>query len=120
VKTNDEKQNQRRELSKRAWAEAFKRLFAAAGSDWPTGTNLSTPEIDRAEKAGQRGHRGLRADGPGWGTRGAGKVGSALMMLAIQATKGKRGCDECGQEKVVEVVDKDGRRSCGRCLAGTE
>jgi hypothetical protein len=115
----NEKQNQRRELSKRAWAEAFKRLFAAAGSDWPTGTNLSTPEIDRAEKEANEATEAYAQTGRA-GAREALAKWEALMMLAIQATKGKRGCDECGQEKVVEIVDKDGRRSCGRCLAGTE
>jgi hypothetical protein len=117
VKTNDEKQNQRRELSKKAWAEAFGRLFAAAGSDWPTGTNLSTPEIDRAEKAANEATEAYARTGKA-GAREALKKWEDLMMLAIAAAKGKRGCGECGQEKVVEVVDKDGRRSCGRCRAG--
>ena len=115
----NEKQNQRRVLSKRAWAQSFARLFAAAGSDWPVGTNLSTPEIDRAEKEANEATEAYAQTGRA-GAREALKKWEDLMMLAISATKMLRGCHECGHEKVVEVVDQDGRRSCGRCRAGTE
>ncbi|HEY5955776.1 MAG TPA: hypothetical protein VIV60_04450, partial [Polyangiaceae bacterium] len=95
----------------------FARLFAAAGTDWPTGTNLSTPEIDAAEKAANEATEAYVRTGCK-GAREALQKWEYLMMLAIRATKLARGCCVCGIEKVVEVVDRDGHRSCGRCRAG--
>ena len=113
----NEKQNQRRALSKMAWSQAFARLFEAAGQSWPTGSNLSTREIDLAEESANK----ATAEYVRTGAKGARetlKHWEDLMMLVIKETKGKRGCGECGHEKVVEIVDQDGRRSCGRCRAG--
>ena len=39
-------------------------------------------------------------------------------VAAFKAKAMERGCDDCGVEKVVEVVDSDGVRACGRCRAG--
>jgi hypothetical protein len=113
----NEAQNRRRQLSKKAWKETFARLFAAAGSDWPTGSNLSTPEIDRAEKAANESTEAYVLTGS-TGAREALKTWEALMMGAIKAAKEKRGCHVCGVEKVAEVVDDAGNRSCGRCRRG--
>jgi hypothetical protein len=113
----NETQNRRRELSKRAWAETFARLFAAAGPDWPSGSNLSTPEIDRAEKASNEATEAYAQTGAK-GAREALAKWEALMMAAIARAKAKRGCHVCGIEKVVEVVDSEGNRACGRCRRG--
>jgi hypothetical protein len=113
----EQAQNRRRELSRKAWAETFARLFAAAGSDWPTGTNLSTPAIDSAEKAANAATEAYVRTGAS-GAKEALAKWEDLMMLAISSTKLMRGCGECGHEKVVEIVDCDGRRTCGRCRRG--
>jgi len=47
----DSKADQRKELSRKAWGEAFKRLFAMAGPDWPIGSDLSDSALVAAETA---------------------------------------------------------------------
>jgi hypothetical protein len=109
--------DRRRELSRRAWAEAFSRLFAKAGQDWPVGSDLSNPALVAAEHAAnaatvayvERGAKGARDALAEW---------ERLMVVAIEAAKGRRGCGDCGVEKVAEVVMDDGSRSCGRCRRG--
>jgi hypothetical protein len=110
-------ENRRKGLSKQAWKETFSRLFALAGPDWPVGSNLLTPAINAAEKAANESTTAYVDHGTK-GAREALKAWEDLMVEAIQRAKAKRGCHDCGVEKVVEVVDKDGHRSCGRCRAG--
>jgi len=113
----DSKADQRKELSRKAWAEAFKRLFAMAGPDWPIGSDLSNPALVDAERLAnaatasyvERGTKGAREALAEW---------ERLMGIAIEASKGKRGCGQCGIEKVAEVVMDDGSRACGRCRSG--
>jgi hypothetical protein len=118
---------QRRVMSKKAWADAFKRLFILAGPDWPVGTNLLMPEIDAAEKAANLATEEYIQHG----TPVSGNAiadWEELMVKAIKAAKvaakekragiAKRGCDNCGVEKVVEVVDELGNRSCAECRRG--
>ena len=105
----DSKADRRRALSKVAWQEAFSRLNAA--------TSLHTPAIAAAELEANAAtaayvERGVK------GAAEALKAWEDLVLQAIEEAKGKRGCDECGIEKTAEVVDVDGRRSCGRCRSG--
>ena len=109
--------DRRRVLSKKAWAEAFARLFALAGHDWPVGANLSSPELCAAEKAANDATEAYVLRGVD-GAKGALARWEALMVLAIRRAKDKRGCGDCGHEKVSEVVMDDGSRSCGRCRRG--
>jgi len=41
----------RKAISKQHWADAFGRLFALAGPDWPIGSDLSNPVLVEAEQA---------------------------------------------------------------------
>jgi hypothetical protein len=107
----------RRVLAKKAWAEAFARMFELAGPDWPMGSDLRTPELDTAEKAANEATEAYVVRGVD-GARSALAHWEALMVLAIKRAKAKRGCHVCGVEKIAEVVDKDGARSCGRCRRG--
>jgi hypothetical protein len=116
--TTDEAQNRRRDLSKKAWTEAFARLTAEIGAEWQLGLELSTPEIDRAEKAANEATESYASTGAK-GAREALAKWEALMRAAIARAKAKRGCHVCGIEKVVEVVDDAGNRSCGKCRAGS-
>ena len=114
---SNEKADRRRALSKVAWQEAFARLNAATGPNWPVGTSLHTPAIAAAELEANAStaayvERGVK------GAAEALKAWEDLVLKAIEEAKGKRGCDECGIEKTAEVVDVDGRRSCGRCRSG--
>jgi hypothetical protein len=111
---DDPKAERRRQLAKKAWQEAFDRLCAAAGPAWPIGTSLLTPAIGASEHAANAATASYVERGKG-NARDALKEWEGLMLKAIEAAKGKRGCDLCGEEKVVEVVDPDGQRSCGRC-----
>ena len=52
------------------------------------------------------------------GAREALQVWEDLMVVAINRAKDKRGCNDCCHEKVAEVVNDDGSRSCGRCRCG--
>ena len=117
--TTEEKRARRQALSKKAWSETFARLFKAAenGAGWPIGSDLSSPVLIQAEHAANEAtsayvERGVDGD------REALAHWESLMMKAIEAAKGKRGCGECGQEKVAEVVMDDGSRCCGRCRSG--
>ena len=115
--SNNTKADRRRALSKVAWQEAFARLNAATGPNWPVGTSLHTPAIAAAE---------LEANAATAAYVERGVTGAAealaewerLMGIAIEASKGKRGCGQCGIEKVAEVVMDDGSRACGRCRSG--
>ena len=107
----------RKELSKKAWAECFARLFALAGQDWPTGANLSSPEIVEAEHKANEATAAYVERGRD-GAREALKAWEDLMVAAIRREKDKRGCGVCGHEKVAEVVMDDGTRACGRCRRG--
>lgn len=107
----------RRHLAKVAWAEAFKRLFAKAegGSYWPVGMDI----IEAAEKAANR-QTELYVEGKPAFAREALKDWENLVSAAIDAAKGKRGCSQCGVEKIAEVVMDDGSRACGKCRAGID
>ena len=113
----NEKQNQRRELSKKAWREAYARVNSSFVGI-PDLACCCSHEIGLAEKEANEATEAYVRTGKA-GARAALKKWEDLMMLAIRAAKLARGCDECHVEKVVEVVDQDGRRSCGRCRAGT-
>ena len=110
----DSRADRRRALSKVAWQEAFARLNAATGPNWPVGTSLRTPAIAAAELEANAAtaayvERGVK------GAAEALKAWEDLVLKAIEEAKGKRGCDECGIEKVAEVVMDNGSRACGKC-----
>ena len=109
--------DRRRDASRKAWAEAFARLCEAAGPDWPLGSDLSDRDLIAAEHAANAATTAYVERGVD-GARAALKRWEDLMMVAIRKAKDLRGCGECGHEKVVEVVAKDGSRMCGRCMAG--
>jgi hypothetical protein len=115
--TTEAKRARRQALSKKAWSEAFKRLFAEAGQDWPLGSDLSSRELVQAEHEANRTTAAYVERGES-GAREALEHWEKLMMAAIKKTKDKRGCGECGHEKVAEVVMDDGSRRCGRCRSG--
>ena len=110
----DSKADQRKELSRKAWAEAFKRLFAMAGPDWPIGSDLSNPALVDAERLANAATTAYVEHGAK-GAREALAEWERLMGIAIEAAKGKRGCALCKVEKVAEVVMDDGSRACGKC-----
>jgi hypothetical protein len=105
----------------KAWRESFERLADRAGDGWPVGTKLSTPEVDNMESAAESATVLYILDGNAQARELARESLVAwedAMSKAIDAALLKRGCGQCGVEKVVEVVDQDGARSCGRCRAG--
>ena len=113
----DSRADRRRALSKVAWQEAFSRLNAATGPNWPVGTSLRTPAIAAAELEANAAtaayvERGVK------GAAEALKAWEDLVLKAIEEAKGKRGCALCKVEKVAEVVMYDGSRACGRCMSG--
>ena len=110
----------RRLLAKKAWKESFARLFAKAGPDWPVGSTLHTHEIDTAESEANRQTELYVQGDKRANAKEALKVWEDLMGIAIEAAKGKRGCSQCGVEKVAEVVMDNGSRACGRCRSGVQ
>lgn len=114
-------ETRRRANAMKAWQEAFDRLAERAGDGWPVGTKLSTPDVDNMESAAEAATVLYILDGNAQ-TRELARESlvawERAMGNAIDEALLSRGCDVCGVEKVVEVVDPDGARSCGRCRAG--
>ena len=116
-------ETRRRAHAMKAWNESFARLAERAGDGWPVGTSLSTPDVDNLESAAEAATVLYILDGNAQ-TRELARESlvawEAAMGKAIDAALMRRGCDSCGFEKAVEVVDPDGVRSCGRCRAGVQ
>lgn len=110
-------EDRRRALAMKAWTEAFERLSTRAGDNWPMGTCLASPEVDAAEEEAEKATVNY-IDGLQSGAREKLAAWEAMLNRAIDAALMKRGCDLCHVERVVEVVDPDGHRACGRCRAG--
>jgi len=114
-------ETRRRAHAMKAWNESFDRLAERTGDGWPVGTKLSTPEVDNMESAAEAATVLYILDGNAQ-TRELARESlvawEAAMRNAIDDALLRRGCNECGFEKVVEVVGPDGVRSCGRCRAG--
>lgn len=97
----------------------FTRLCLRAGPAWPLGTDATeTPAIMEAEK--QASVAVVDYIKGSYSAKPRDKLAEyeRLMCAAIDAALSRRGCEVCGIEKVVEIVDKDGGRMCGRCRAG--
>ena len=106
-------ETKRRDIARKAWSELYQRLDNVRCSDY-----AYTRAMGDAEKAAiEETHRYIIGDK-------SAKPSDALKRFeeaAVAAFKAKtleRGCNECGIEKVVEVIDSDGVRACGRCRAG--
>ena len=111
-------EDRRRELAKKAWSEAYARLAALAGASTVVGDAAATREILDAEKAANDATAKYVQGDPRANPRDALKRWESMVATAITAALDKRGCHDCGHEKVAEVVERDGHRSCGRCRAG--
>jgi len=110
-------EDRRRALAKTAWDEAYARLGAIAALS-PHSPRPATRAILDAEKAANDATAAYILGNPKANPREKLNAWESLMAEAIKLEQDKRGCHDCGVEKVVEVVDNDGHRSCGRCRAG--
>ena len=106
----------RRAQAGKAWLMAMDRLCARAGSAYPVGLDtLSNPELLKAEKEADLATTAYINGDSKASPRDNLAKWEQLMGKAIDEALSKRGCSLCGVEKVVEIVDPDGNRSCGRC-----
>jgi hypothetical protein len=109
-------EDRRRELAKKAWAEAYSRLGATGGFRHSPAT--ATRAILDAERDANDATAGYILGNSKANPRDKLSKWERMMAEAIKMECDQRGCDDCGIEKVAEVVDKDGHRSCGRCRSG--
>lgn len=109
--------DRRRAVAKKAWTEAYMRLDARTeGKDVP---NLSYSSATMMAEVRANVEVAAYVEGSTTATpRKALEEWEKLAAHDIDTAMAKRGCNICGHEKVVEVVDVDGGRCCGRCRAG--
>jgi hypothetical protein len=109
-------EDRRRELAKQAWKEAYARLGATGG--FRHSPALATRAILDAEKEANDATAAYIMGSSKANPREKLAKWERMMAEEIKQEHDQRGCDDCGIEKVAEVVDKGWHRSCGRCRSG--
>ena len=108
----------RQQHASTAWSEAMTRLCARAGSQWPIGTTASAPSVLAFQAEADAATNAYVSGVPGRDPRATLDAWERAVEHEIDVVLSTRGCSLCGHEKVVEIVDADGARSCGRCRSG--
>jgi hypothetical protein len=110
--------DRRRAEAMKALAATYERLGLLAGSQFSVGDIVRSEATEDAERKSDREIVAWINGAPHAAPRSALAAWEASIATDITRALNRRGCDQCKCEKVVEIVDPDGVRSCGCCRAG--